>query len=303
MGEEVKRGYAIEFRFSTDEYPKGNRMDFNRMYWVQMDPLYYLRHAMIIKAESISFADDAGSFSGFEETGLLAELDGDRENARVATIRLLRFQATDTFITALLGSEPHGPMARFLEVTRNDELNKLVDYVAKQTVHETLQISGVTSFSEWLSFKVFRQKAKSSNDILPDEIVKFVSFQAEFARQKNLYNAFKHGFRIGYGTIPEFELKDTQGSDPFISTRRFKNPVAWVKWNEKRNQRAPRVEIGVTECDPIDDMAAIYAMAMLLRAMRRVRIEPKGTTISLQLPSNIATKLVMPQNLTFQISL
>lgn len=293
----------MSLQFDSDWQPKGNRMDFNRMYWLQMDPLYYLRHAMIIQAESVSFADNAGCFSGFGETGLLAELDEGREDAKIATIRLLRFQATETFIAALLGSEPHGPMARFLEVTRNDKLNRLIGQVAEQTVHETLQIPGVTSFPEWLSFKIFRQRAKTSDDILPDEIVRFVSFQAGFACQKNLYNAFKHGFRIGYSSIPDFELKDAHEGSPFFSTRNLSNPVTWVKWTEKRTRRDPEVEIGVTECNPIDDMAAIYAMAMLLKAMRRVRIKPKGTTISLELPSNIATRLAMPQTFIVRISL
>ncbi|OBZ95977.1 hypothetical protein ADU59_06185 [Pararhizobium polonicum] len=273
-------------------------MNIDDIFWSQLDPLYHLK-----QASCIYYADNLDQH--FKVGGLASKdtdfgedfLEGMKE-MKASALRFIRFHAAETLLTALLGSYPHGPVPRFARIYFGPRFNGAVESVARQEIPAELPLKGVTDFGEWLSQKFWVYG--SASEPLSEDVVKFVRVQSSLLANKTVYNAFKHGCRIG-SSWPTMSMKDEKTGEwlPFLD---IKSGVGWLHWDEKRGRKTS-ISFGAMECNPADDHGAIAIMALLVRAMKKLRLAKKGESVTVNLPNNIQAGLHVPANMNVNMTL
>lgn len=170
-------------------------MTIDDIFWSQLDPLYHLK-----QASCIYYADDIDKHFKFgdvlsNDTEFGAELLDGMKEMKASALRFIRFHAAETLLTVLLGSYPHGPVPRFAKLYFGPRLNAAVEAVARMKIPAELPINGAENFEQWLSRKFWGRGGGS--EPLSDDVVKFIRVQSTLLSNKTVYNAFKHGCRIG----------------------------------------------------------------------------------------------------------
>lgn len=263
-------------------------MDVERVFWIQLDPLYHLKQATCIR-----YCKDVTEHFRTEVPGLTEELTEGFSGMKDSAMRFIRFHAVETLFTVLLGSGIHGPVPRFAAKFRNDDFNQCVAAVAEGQIPPKLEIAGIGRFDEWLTRKF---KARWTSDKLSEEVIDFLRFQAAFFNLKSAYNAFKHGCRVGQDS-PDFRIKSKDGE--WRSVLEMTSPVGWMEWREKGSEAT--VSYGAVDCDAEDDHSAIVIMAMLVRAMKAHRLTTREKPLQAQMPSDLTYNRKLPSTMTLKI--
>jgi hypothetical protein len=270
-------------------------MDVEQIFWSQLDPLYHLKQASCVRyARDI---DQHYRTEGDADIDLHAELVDGLEEMRGSALRFIRFHAAETMLTALLGSYPHGPVPRFSKMFFGEPFNKAVTSVARREIPASLPLPGVTDFEAWLATKFWCRRDR----LLSAELVRFIGMQATLLSQKTVYNAFKHGCRIGR-SFPEMSFQNKETGE-WMPMMKIGTGVGWVHWEERKKEPGATVTFGAMECDPADDHGAIMIMAILVRAMRTLRLRKAGEDGPVPLPSDIKDGMSMPSSMNFSMKL
>lgn len=180
-------------------------MNIEEAFWSQIDPLYHLK-----QASCIHYARDIDQHYRLDEqpskdTGFGAELLDGMDEMKTSALMFIRFHTIETLLTVLLGSHPHGPVPRFAKKFFGPKFNEAVQSVACREIPATLGIRGITDYEKWIATKFWGRLGTES--VLDDEVIKFISVQAALFGQKTVYNAFKHGCRIGR-SWPKLSVQD-----------------------------------------------------------------------------------------------
>ncbi|WP_275783440.1 hypothetical protein [Pararhizobium gei] len=158
---------------------------------------------------------------------------------------------------------------------------------------------GITDFERWIAAKFW---GRIGNEyVLDNEVIKFISVQAALFGQKTVYNAFKHGCRIGR-SWPTIKVRDEK-ADEWHPLLEISSGVGWLHWEEDKKSKSASVTFGAMACDPADDHGAVLIMALLVRAMRTIRQAKPGDKINVQLPNAIKVGMRLPANMNFRMSL
>ena len=134
-----------------------------------------------------------------------------------------------------------------------------------------------------------------------DEVIRFISVQAGLFGQKTVYNAFKHGRRIGR-SWPKLSVQD-QKTGEWLPLLEITSGVGWLHWEENKKSKSASVTFGAMSCDPADDHGAVAIMALLVRAMKTIRLAKPEDKITVQLPNAIKAGMHVPANLNLKMSL
>lgn len=273
-------------------------MNIEEAFWSQIDPLYHLKQASCIR-----YARDIDQHYRLDEqpskdTGLGAELLDGMDEMKASALMFIRFHAIETLLTVLLGSHPHGPVPRFAKKFFGPRFNEAVQSVARMEIPATLGIPGATDFDKWITTKFWGRLGTES--VLYDEVIKFISVQAALFSQKTVYNAFKHGCRIGR-SWPKLSVQDKKTGEwhPLLE---INTGVGWLNWEEDKRSKSTSVTFGAMSCDPADDHGAVVIMALLVRAMKTIRLAKPGDEINVQLPNAIRAGMRVPTSLNLRMS-
>lgn len=273
-------------------------MNIDDIFWSQLDPLYHLKQASCIcYANELDQHFKVGELPSKETDFGEDFLDG-MEEMKASALRFIRFHAAETLLTALLGSYPHGPVPRFAKVFFGPRFNNAVESVARQEIPVELPLKGVTDFGEWLSRKFWVDQ--SALEPLTDDVVKFIRVQSALLTNKTVYNAFKHGCRIGK-SWPTMSMKDEKTGD-WVPILEIQSGVGWLHWDEKRGKKTS-ISFGAMECNVADDHGAITVMALLVRAMKKLRLAKKGENVTVNLPTSIPAGLHVPASMNVNMTL
>lgn len=274
-------------------------MNIEDAFWSQIDPLYHLKQASCIRyARDIDkhyCLDDEPN----EGTDFRAELVDGMEEMKASALRFIRFHAAETLLTVLLGSHPHGPVPRFAKKFFGKHFNESAASVARREIPASLRLRGVSGYDEWVAAKFWGRIGPDKT--LSEEIINFICVQSALFTQKTVYNAFKHGCRIGR-SWPKMSIKDDDTGE-WIPLLEINSGVGWLHWEEDKRGKEASVSFGAMECDPADDHGAIAIMALLVRAMKVIRLAKPGERINIQLPNNIKAGIHVPANMDFNIKL
>lgn len=271
-------------------------MNIDELFWNQIDPLYHLkqanclRYAQEIKLDGL-FAGSSSSEAEFDH-----DLLGDMQDMRASAIRFIRFHATETLFTVLLGSPPHGPIPRFSKKFFGQPFNAAVASISAEHIPDALRMSSVNEFEGWLSAKFY--SPTQDNTALPGEINNFICHQASFFSQKMVYNAFKHGCRVGRSSQSLSVQDETTGE--WQSLIDIKDGVGWLDWREDKKTQTATVTLGAMDCDLEDDYGAILVMACLVRALRKIHLSKEAGTVTIQLPTDIKAGMTTPTAITIR---
>lgn len=273
-------------------------MNIEEAFWSQIDPLYHLKQASCIR-----YARDIDQHYRLDEqpskdTGFGAELLDGMDEMKTSALMFIRFHAIETLLTVLLGSHPHGPVPRFAKKFFGPKFNEAVQSVARREIPVTLGIRGVTDYEKWIATKFWGRLGTES--VLDDEVIKFISVQAALFGQKTVYNAFKHGCRIGR-SWPKLSVQDEKTGE-WLPLLEINSGVGWLNWEEDKKSKSASVTFGAMACDPADDHGAVAIMALLVRAMKTIRLAKSGDKINVQLPNAIRAGMHVPANLNFRMS-
>ncbi len=276
-----------------------SNLDIERIFWSQLDPFYHLKQANCIR-----YTKNVGDHYLLDGEPLINhEIGRDMvegfESMQRSALRFIRFHAIETFLTALCGSPPHGPVPRFCAVYKFDEFNRIISKLAKKSIPDELGIGEVSDFSEWVSAKFTSRKITGQTETLPTDVIDFISLQARILSEKSVYNAFKHGCRVGHG-IPDLQIQDKETGE-WESLVPIKDGVAWLEWKENRRTGKFSIEFGAMECDIEDDHSAIFIMSILVRTMKTIRLAQKGEKIDVQMLTKIK-KGKIPQYFNLKIT-
>ncbi|RYB96019.1 hypothetical protein [Ciceribacter ferrooxidans] len=273
-------------------------MNLEEAFWSQIDPLYHLKQASCIR-----YTRDIDQHYRLDEqpskdTGFGAELLDGMDEMKASALMFIRFHAIETLLTVLLGSHPHGPIPRFAKTFFGSKFNEAVQSVARREIPATLGIRSVTDYDKWIATKFWGRLGTES--VLDDEVIKFISVQAALFGQKTVYNAFKHGCRIGR-SWPKLSVQDEKTGEWFPLLE-INSGVGWLNWEEDKKSKSASVTFGAMACDPDDDHGAVVIMALLVRAMKTIRQATSGDKINVQLPNEIRAGMHVPANLNFRMS-
>lgn len=274
-------------------------MNIEETFWLQIDPLYHLKQASCIR-----YTKDIDKHYRLDElaskdTGFGAELVDGMDEMKASALMFIRFHAIETLLTVLLGSHPHGPVPRFAKKFFGPKFNDAVQSLALKEIPTALGIRGVTDYDEWVAAKFWGRLG--TENVLDEEIVKFISVQAGLFGQKTVYNAFKHGCRIGRSS-PKLDVQDEKSGE-WLPLLEIKNGVGWLHWEEDKKSKSASVTFGAMSCDPTEDHGAVAIMALLVRAMKVIRLAKPEDKINVQLPTTIKAGMNAPASLNFRISL
>ncbi|WP_306028426.1 hypothetical protein [Stappia sp. MMSF_3263] len=274
-------------------------MDVEKLFWSQIDPLYHLKQASCIR-----YTKDIDQHYRLDEkpskdSGFGADLLEGMDEMKASALMFTRFHAIETLLTVLLGSHPHGPVPRFAKKFFGQKFNDAVQSVARKEIPTTLGIRGVTDYDKWIAAKFWGRLG--TENVLDDEVIKFISVQARLFSQKTVYNAFKHGCRIGR-SWPNLSVKDEKSGEwlPFLE---ITSGVGWLHWEEDKKSKSASVTFGAMSCDPADDHGAVAIMALLVRAMKTIRLAKPEDKINVQLPTTIKAGMHVPANMNIRMSL
>lgn len=273
-------------------------MNIDDIFWAQLDPLYHLKQASCIcYANNLDQHFKVGGLPS-KDTDFGEDFLEGMEEMKASALRFIRFHAAETLLTALLGSYPHGPVPRFAKIYFGQRFNSAAESVARQEIPAELPLKGVTDFGEWLSRKFWVHG--SAFEPLSEDVVKFIRVQSSLLTNKTVYNAFKHGCRIG-SSWPTMSMKNDE-TDEWVPFLDIKSGVGWLHWDEKRGKKT-NVSFGAMECNPADDHGAIAVMALLVRAMKKLRLAKQGESVTVNLPNNIQAGLHVPASMNFNMTL
>lgn len=274
-------------------------MNIDDEFWSQIDPLYHLKQATCL----ISMNNIGQHYHPPEhlnkDSEFCDELLAGMDEMQASALMFIRFHAIETLFTVLLGSHPHGPIPRFSRKFFGKKFNDALQSLARKEIPAALGIRGVTAYDKWISAK-FWCIIRDDYD-LDDEIIDFISIQAELFGKKSVYNAFKHGCRIG-NSCHKFTIKDDDTGE-WLSLLETKSGVGWIDWEEDKKSPSPKVTFGTMSCDPVDDYGAVWIMAALVRAMKIIRLAKPGDKIKVQLPAAIKAGMHVPALLSIRIAL
>lgn len=274
-------------------------MNIEEAFWLQLDPLYHLKQASCIR-----YARDIDQHYRLDEqpskeTEFGAELLEGMEEMKGSALRFIRFHAAETLLTVLLGSYPHGPVPRFAKKFFGQRFNEAAACVARREVPVSLGLRGLTDYDKWLATKFWGRTG--TENMLSEEVIHFISIQSALFTHKTVYNAFKHGCRIGR-SWPKLSMKD-ENTGEWVPLMEIGSGVGWLHWEENKKGTEASVSFGAMECDPADDHGAIMIMALLVRAMRVIRLAKDGEKIDIQLPNDIKAGMRFPTNMNFSLKL
>lgn len=274
-------------------------MDIEEVFWSQIDPLYHLKQASCIRYTKDIDKHYLLGEQLSKNTEFGAELIDGMDEMKASALMFIRFHAIETLLTALLGSHPHGPVPRFSKKFIGSKFNEAVQSIARKEIPSTLGIHDITDYNKWIGAKFGGRVG--ANDVLEDEVVEFISVQAALFGQKTVYNAFKHGCSIGR-SWPKLRVQDEKTGEwlPIID---ITTGVGWLNWEEGKKSQSASVTFGAMKCDPSDDHGAVVIMALLVRAMKKIRMAKPGEKINVELPSDIKSGMVVPTSLNFKTSL
>ncbi|MBR2690443.1 MAG: hypothetical protein IKE42_21535 [Aquamicrobium sp.] len=274
-------------------------MNIEEAFWSQIDPLYHLKQASCIRyARGIEQHYRLDEQSG-KDTSFGGELIDGMDEMRASALMFIRFHAIETLLTVLLGSHPHGPVPRFAKKYFGTKFNEAVQAVARMEIPTALSIPGIADFDKWLAAKFWGRLA--AEDTLDPEVVQFVSVQAELFGQKTVYNAFKHGCRIGR-SWPKVSVKD-EATGKWIPLLDITSGVGWLHWEEDKKSKSESVTFGAMACDLADEHGAVAIMALLVRGMKTIRLAKPNEKINVQIPNSIKAGMRVPANMNFKIHL
>lgn len=274
-------------------------MNIEEAFWSQIDPLYHLKQASCIR-----YAKDIDQHYRLDErpskdTSFGAELLDGMDEMKASALMFIRFHAIETLLTVLLGGHPHGPVPRFAKKFFGPKFNEVVQSVARREIPAALGIRGVVDYDKWIAAKFWGRLG--SENVLEDEVIKFISVQATLFGQKTVYNAFKHGCRIGR-SWPKLSVQDEKTGE-WLSLMEITSGVGWLHWEENKKPRSASVTFGAMSCDPADDHGAVAIMALLVSALKTIRLAKPGDKINVQLPTAIKAGMHVPTNLNLKMSL
>ncbi|UIY31489.1 hypothetical protein LZK73_30990 (plasmid) [Neorhizobium galegae] len=205
-------------------------MDIEQAFWSQIDPLYHLKQASCIRYTSDIDQHYRLDEQPSKDTGFGAELLDGMDEMKASALMFIRFHAIETLLTVLLGSHPHGPVPRFAKKFFGPKFNEAVQSVARKEIPSTLGIRGVTDYDKWIATKFWGRLGTES--VLDDEVIKFISVQAALFGQKTVYNAFKHGCRIGR-SWPKLSVQDEE-TGKWLPLLEIASGVGWLNWEEDK---------------------------------------------------------------------
>lgn len=274
-------------------------MDIEELFWLQIDPLYHLKQASCIRytknIEQHYLLDGVPC----ETTNFGAELLDGMDEMRASALMFIRFHAIETLLTVLLGSHPHGPIPRFTKRFFGPQFNAAAQSVARKEIPTSLGIHGVYNYKTWLETKFWGRQG--TEFFLNDEVINFISIQAELFGHKAIYNAFKHGCRIGrISSKLSIKTEDTDDWTPLLD---IKSGASWLHWEEDKKSKSENVTFGAMTCNPTDDHGAILIMALLVRAVKAIRLAKLNENITVDIPDNITSGTQVPTFLKVKMKL
>ncbi|QFP63334.1 hypothetical protein [Brucella anthropi] len=275
-------------------------MNIEEAFWSQIDPLYHLKQASCIRyTNDIVQHYRLDNRPDKDNADFDAELLEGLDEMKASALMFIRFHAIETLFTVLLGSHPHGPVPRFAKKFFGTKFNDAIESLARKEIPSALEIPGVKDYDKWISAKFWGRLA--AENVLEDEVIEFISVQARLFRQKVVYNAFKHGCRIGR-SWPKLSVQDKETGEwnPLLE---ITSGVGWIHWEEDKKSKSANVNFGAISCDPVDDHGTVVIMALLVRAMKNLRLAKPGDQINIQLPTAIKAGMCVPANLSFKMSL
>lgn len=274
-------------------------MNIEDAFWSQIDPLYHLKQASCIRYTRDIDQHYVLDGQPSKDTDFGAELLDGMDEMRASALMFIRFHAIETLLTVLLGGHPHGPVPRFAKKFFGRKFNDAVQSVALKQIPNALRVRDVTDYDRWIAAKFWGRLG--GEYVLDDEVIKFISVQAALFGQKTVYNAFKHGCRIGR-SWPKLSVQDEKTGEwlPFLE---ISSGVGWMHWEEDKRSKSASVTFGAMACDPADDHGAVLIMALLVRTMKTIRLAKPGDKVNIQLPNAIKTGMHIPANLNFRMFL
>ncbi|WP_187970468.1 hypothetical protein [Aquibium microcysteis] len=274
-------------------------MNIDKLFWSQIDPLYHLKQSSCIRyVKDITQHFQLDEMSS-KDTSFGAELLDGMDEMKASALMFIRFHAIETLLTVLLGSFPHGPVPRYAKKSFGREFNEAVEAVARREIPSTLEVSGVTDFDKWLAAKFWGRPG--TENILDDDVIKFITVQAALFTKKSVYNAFKHGCRVGR-SWPKLSVQDEKSGE-WIPVLEIGSGVGWLHWDEEKNAKSVSVTFGAMACDPADDHGAVAIMALLVRAMKVIRLAKPEDKINVHLPVAIKAGMHLPANMNVRVGL
>lgn len=273
-------------------------MNIEEAFWSQIDPLYHLKQASCIRYTRDIDQHYRLAEQPSKDTDFGAELLDGMDEMKASALMFIRFHAIETLFTVLLGSHPHGPVPRFAKKFFGQKFNEAMQSVARKEIPVTLEIRGITDYDKWISTKFWGRLGTES--VLDDEVIRFISVQAALFGQKTVYNAFKHGCRIGR-SWPKLSVQDEKTGE-WLPLLEITSGVGWLNWEEDKKTKTVSVTFGGMACDPTDDHGAVTIMALLVRAMKTIRLAKPEDKINIQLPNAIKAGMHVPANLNVRMS-
>lgn len=274
-------------------------MDIERAFWSQIDPLYHLKQASCIRyAKDIDQHYRLGEQPS-KDTDFGAELLDGFDEMKASALMFIRFHAIETLFTVLLGSHPHGPVPRFAKKYFGPKFNEAVQSVARREIPATLGIRGVSGFDEWMAAKFWGRLGAEC--VLDNEVVSFISAQAELFSHRTVYNAFKHGCRISR-SWPQVSVHD-ETTGEWLPFPEIMSGVGWMHWEEDKKSERASVSFGAMSCDSGEDHGAVSIMALLVRAMKIIRLAKPEDKFTVDLPTGIKSGMRVPTVMTINMHL
>jgi hypothetical protein len=210
-----------------------------------------------------------------------------RSSARSLEIHLhlLRLQQSEVLLCLMASNHLKVSYARFIALTRYDELNIMLEDIAARRVPYNLGLfsSGIPlEFDQWVEAKLFGQFSVVENDRLPKEIIDYVCDEAEACKKRAIVNAYKHGCRLS-ATASNMVISDAEGQS--IVELSIERGVRWLKWSE--DKEFAYLAVGTQELDPDTDFSRIWYGGILLKAMcdlRVAKMKRRVDDVSVSLP-------------------
>lgn len=223
------------------------------------------------------------------------------EKVRASSIRFIRYHQTETFLTALLGTYPHGPV---VAISRNPKL-RLKDIaisIAKSEIPNGFNFSikgKELNFKDWLSYKLLGNY-RSDVEIFSEELIDFIRAECHVFSDNSSFVAYKHGCMLS-NDAPKFQMQKDDGT--WIDLTDLNNPISWVNCDIKSN-KISAIHFGAEELDQDNDLAIIFVSSMLLDTLKNCALKRLDNQLDLKikLPSNLNLKSQIPLSFKMKVA-
>lgn len=188
---------------------------------------------------------------------------------RASVSRTLRYLSSEALIVNLVSGYPYGPTSRVAKKLQNKLLKDLIESIAERKVPNfEKHLKHDCSFDVWIKQMLFHEY-QCPTEI--DSYIEFIIGEAEFIKDRNVVNAFKHSrmLRPVDGQPIQIDCEDGRQLLPPVDAS-----FAWseMRYTSEEGMHVEHITTGGEELNFENDCQAVMSAASLMRMMKEIRL-------------------------------